>query len=63
MGIYTGTGTAGGRKAGVVSATISGEPIDVVDCTYDPTIVKRETLTGQSGVQGFSEMPKSGKTK
>ena len=34
--------------------------MDVVgDLTYDATVVKREILIGQSGLQGYSEMPKA----
>lgn len=59
--IYSGTGTYGAR-GGVVSATVNGEAIDVAgDATYSATRWKRETLTGQSGVQGFSKNPRAGK--
>ncbi len=60
--LYTGSiSSGGGRRAGVASATVDGEVLDVAgDLSYDPTSVKRETLEGQSGVQGFSEMPKTG---
>ena len=50
-----------GLRAGIATLSIDGEVFDLVtDGTYDATNVTRETLVGQSGVQGFSEMPKSG---
>lgn len=60
--IYSGTSApGGGRRAGVASMTIDGEAVDVAsDLAYDPSTVKRESLPGQSGIQGFSEMPKTG---
>lgn len=46
------------RRAGIASLTINGTAYDVQgDLAYLPSTVKRETLLGQSGVQGFSEMP------
>lgn len=49
------------RLAGVVSFTIDGQAWDVVgDCEYSPSVVTRETLAGQSRVEGFSEMPRQG---
>ena len=49
------------RLAGVVAATIDGDAWDVVgDAEYDPTTVRRETLSGQTAVEGYSEMPKAG---
>lgn len=46
------------RRAGIASLTIDGTAYDVSgDLAYLPSTVKRETLTGQSGVQGYSEMP------
>jgi Phage tail tube protein len=60
--IYSASPGAGNIRAGVVSATVNGEAIDVAsDATYDATQWKRETLVGQSGVQGFSKNPKVGK--
>lgn len=56
------SGTTSGRRAGVVLVTIDGEAVDVAsDLVYDPTTVKRDTLAGQSSIQGYSEMPKAGK--
>ncbi|HZR34344.1 MAG TPA: phage tail tube protein [Nevskia sp.] len=46
------------RRGGIVNLTIDGIAYDVAgECTYDPALVTRETLKGQSGVQGYSEMP------
>ena len=46
------------RRAGVVTLTIDNTTYDVAgDCSYNPSLVTRETLKGQSGVQGYSEMP------
>ncbi len=60
--LYTGTSSGGGRRAGIASAEIDGEAVDVAgDLTYNPSTVKRETLSGQSGIQGFSEMPMASK--
>lgn len=63
--LYSGSiSSGGGRRAGVASATVDGEIVDVAgELSYDPSTVKRETLEGQSGVQGFSEMPKTGLMK
>ena len=59
--LYNGpTGTAT-RRAGVASLEINGEVVDVAgELVYDATYIKREMLLGQSGIQGFSEMPKTG---
>jgi len=55
------SGTAGGRLAGVISLTIDGDTWDVVnDWEYSPNTVVRETLKGQSRVEGYSEMPQQG---
>ncbi|WP_424139902.1 phage tail tube protein [Roseomonas chloroacetimidivorans] len=59
MAIFNGGATSGGRRAGVASATIDGEAIDMSDLVYDVTAVTRENLTGQNGVHGYSEMPKT----
>lgn len=49
------------RLAGIVALTIDGEAWDVAsDCEYDPTGVERETIKGQSRVEGYSEMPAAG---
>ena len=59
MAIYN--GPVGTRRAGIVSLEVNGEATDVAsDLTYDATFIKREMLSGQSGVQGYSEMPKPG---
>ncbi len=49
------------RRAGVISASINGTIYDVAgDAKYSLSSVKRESLVGQSGVQGYSEMPVAG---
>jgi hypothetical protein len=49
------------RRAGVAYLTIDGDAWDVVgDLSYSAQTVTRETLVGQSGVHGYSEMPKAG---
>jgi hypothetical protein len=49
------------RLAGIVSFTVDGESWDVVDgLEYQPDGASRETLKGQSRVEGFSEMPNQG---
>jgi len=49
------------RLAGVTAMTIDGASYDVVsDATWRPSIPKRETLKGQSRVEGYSEMPQEG---
>lgn len=49
------------RRAGIATLSIDGAAYDVVsDANYLANSVKRETLIGQSGVHGFSEMPTSG---
>jgi uncharacterized Zn-binding protein involved in type VI secretion len=57
-GTYLGTP---GARAGLATLEIDGEVYDLVgEGTYDATNLVREPLVGQSGVQGFSEMPKYG---
>lgn len=52
------SGTVRGRIGGVASLTIDGDTWDVAsDLEYSPTTVVRETMKGQSRVEGFSEMP------
>jgi Phage tail tube protein len=52
---------SGSRLAGVVAFTINGAAWNVVgDLEYAPTTVVRETLKGQSAVEGYSEMPTQG---
>ncbi len=59
--IYNGLALPASRRAGVIAMEIAGEAVDVAaDFAYDATTVKREMLLGQSGVQGYSEMPKTG---
>jgi hypothetical protein len=49
------------RLAGIVTMTIDGNSYDVVsDANYNPSTIKRETLAGQTRVEGFSEMPVAG---
>ena len=60
MAIYNGPAIAGPR-GGIAFLEVNGEALDVAgDLSYDATFVKREMLIGQSGVQGYSEMPKTG---
>ena len=55
------SGSVGRRLSGVASITIDGIAYDVVgDLTWSPSTVKRETLAGQTRVEGFSEMPVAG---
>jgi hypothetical protein len=50
-----------GARAGLATLEIDGEVYDLAgDGTYSATVVTREPLIGQSGPQGFSEMPKYG---
>lgn len=59
--LYTSPTTSATRRAGIASLEINGEVVDVASgLKYDATFIKREMLLGQSGVQGFSEMPKTG---
>lgn len=47
-----------GARAGIASITINGSAYDVVsDLSYNCNTVKRDTLIGQSGVQGYKVMP------
>ena len=49
------------RLAGVAYVTVDGANYRLVgDLSYDVSSVKRETLTGQDGVHGYSGMPKAG---
>lgn len=46
------------RLAGVAYITVDGKSYMLAaDATYSVSKVKRETLSGQSGVQGYSETP------
>lgn len=52
------SGSTNSRLAGVIALTLDGEAWSVVgDAEYGPSLVTRETLKGQSGVDGYSEMP------
>jgi hypothetical protein len=49
------------RLAGIATMSIDGDPWDVVgDLAWQTTKVQRETLKGQTAVEGFSEMPMQG---
>jgi hypothetical protein len=55
------SGTASRRLAGIASLTIDGDAWDVVsDLAWQSTVVQRETLKGQTRVEGYSEMPMQG---
>jgi len=48
------------RKGGIATLSIDGVAYDVVsEAQYLAAKVKRESLIGQSGVHGFSEMPQA----
>jgi hypothetical protein len=52
------SGSTSNRRAGIATLSIDGNAYDVVsDAAYCVNTVERETLKGQSGVQGYSEMP------
>jgi hypothetical protein len=52
------------RIAGTAYLSVDGISYPVAgDFEYDSSIVTRETLAGQSGVDGFSEKPKAGQIK
>jgi hypothetical protein len=52
------SGTVSRRLAGIAVMTIDGEPWDVVsDLVWSASSITRETMRGQSGVEGYSEMP------
>ncbi|TMV78778.1 phage tail protein [Thioclava sp. BHET1] len=49
------------RRAGLAFLSIDGVAYDVVSgASYNCNAVQRESLTGQSGVHGYSEMPTTG---
>jgi len=49
------------KLAGVAYLTIDGTSYKIAgDAKYSPSSIKRETLIGQSGVDGYSEMPAAG---
>lgn len=50
------------RIAGTASITVDGRAYSIAgEGTYRVSAAKRETLTGQDGVHGYSEMPSAGK--
>ena len=50
-----------GRLGGITFLTVNGESYDIVsDANWNATAVKRETMMGQSRVEGYSEMPSPG---
>ncbi len=50
------------RLAGTASVTIDGRAYSISgEGTYRPSTSKRETLQGQDGIHGYSEMPQPGK--
>jgi tail tube protein len=60
--VFSGIPNSGpGLRAGTAYVTVDGDVLDISgDAKYDTTNLTRETLIGQSGVQGFKEMPKPG---
>lgn len=49
------------RLAGLASLTVDGISYDIVSgAAYQASKVKRETLAGQTRVEGYSEMPQAG---
>ncbi len=55
------SGSTSRRLAGVISWAIDGDAWDVVGpLEYQPTDVTVEDMKGQSGVEGYSEMPQVG---
>jgi hypothetical protein len=55
------SGSTTRRLAGVLAFTIDGDAWDAAgDGEYSPSTVARETLKGQTRVEGFSEMPQQG---
>ena len=52
------SGTTGGLLAGIATMTLNGDAWDVVsDLAWQASTVARETLKGQTAVEGYSEMP------
>lgn len=52
------SGTNSRRLAGLASMTIDGDTWDIVsDLAYKSNGIARETLKGQTRVEGYSEMP------
>ncbi len=59
--LYNGNIPPAQRRAGIASLEINGEVVDIAgELAYDATFIKREYMIGQSGPQGYSEMPKVG---
>lgn len=55
------SGSTSRRLAGVAAMTIDGDAWDVVsELEYSPSTVTRETMKGQTAVEGYSEMPQQG---
>ena len=55
------SGTTSRRLAGLASMTIDGVPWDIVsDLVWSVNTVARETMKGQTAVEGYSEMPTQG---
>lgn len=55
------SGSTSRRLAGVAALTIDGDAWDIVgDLEYSPSTVTRETVKGQTAVEGYSEMPQQG---
>src|SRR5215467_11246047 len=55
------SGATSRRLAGIASIAIDGTAYDVVsDLVWNPSSVRRETLAGQTRVEGYSEMPVAG---
>lgn len=52
------------RIAGTAYLTVDGQNYSVSgDFEYNPSVVTRTTLSGQSGVDGYSEKPRPGQIK
>jgi hypothetical protein len=58
-GTTTPTTPVNRRLAGITVASINGTVYNVTEFAWSPGIYKRETLISMSGVDGYSEMPKS----
>lgn len=54
----SGSTSAVNRRAGIATLSIDGVAYDVAgSAAYAANRVKRDTLAGQSGIQGYKEMP------
>lgn len=49
------------RRSGVAAGFVNGVPYDIIETRYSPSKSVRETLKGQNGIHGFSEMPQQGR--